>query len=74
LEGNGGGAKLGFRAAAAEGRRRLTGGTHLSAAAGARAGGCSCGLGRPGPGGEREGFGPTFGPKPKEDFLKPFSI
>ena len=30
------------------------------------------GLGRLGRGGEREGFGPTFGPKPKEDFLKPF--
>ena len=36
-KGNGGGAKLGFRAAAAEGRRRLTGGPHLSASEGARA-------------------------------------
>ncbi|BAB90455.1 calcineurin B-like [Oryza sativa Japonica Group] len=64
-KGNGGGAKLGFRAAAAEGRRRLTGGTHLSATARSR------GRLRTGPdwAEEREnGFGPTFGPKPKETF------
>ena len=48
-----------------------TGGPHLSAGGRARA------RRRTGPtwAEEREsGFGPTFGPKPKEDFLKPFSI
>ncbi len=43
-----------------------TGGPHLSAT-GTRARGQALGLGRPGPR-EREGFGPTFGPKPKETF------
>ena len=66
MEGEGGGNALGF--AGGGGRRkktRLTGGAHLSASGRERR---LSGLGRLGPRGEREGFGPAFGPKPKEDF------
>nr|BAD62270.1 calcineurin B-like protein [Oryza sativa Japonica Group]BAD62439.1 calcineurin B-like protein [Oryza sativa Japonica Group] len=55
----------------ARGRRRPTSGTHQSAAARARARRLT---GPAGPRREKRGFGPTFGPKPKEDFLKPFQL
>jgi hypothetical protein len=67
-----GGGALGFRPEEDDGPDRWD--PPVSGCEGARAGGCGCGLGRLGPGGEREGFGPTFGPKPKEDFLKLFQF
>jgi hypothetical protein len=69
LESGGGGAKLGFRPEADDGPDRWAPPVQR---ADARAAGC--GLGPAGPRREKKGFGPTFGPKPKEDFLKPFSI
>nr|BAD25936.1 hypothetical protein [Oryza sativa Japonica Group]BAD26218.1 hypothetical protein [Oryza sativa Japonica Group] len=72
LEGDGGGSRLGF--AGGGGARRtttLTSGPHLSATARERRAAAR----RIGPAGPRErergkerGFGPAFGPKPKEDF------
>ena len=66
MEGEGGGGALGFAGGGGDARKTdPTSGAHLSATERARAAADWAGWAEEG---EKRGFGPAFGPKPKEDF------